>query len=175
MLIRSFHAALVGVALAATPAAAQSTVAVGNVSLAGAKQVMEAAQAYARAHGAPGGAVAIVDATGSLVLLERLDGTFPSASRVATGKAHTAAEFKKPTKDFENAVNGGRVSLTALPDFVPLQGGVPLVVDGIVVGAIGVSGAASADQDQEIALAGAAALAAPTVGRNTVKVAGEGS
>lgn len=143
-------------------AAAQPTVDGRNVSLAGARKVMQAAMEYARTHGAPGGAIAIVDAGGSLVLLERLDGTFSSASRISTGKARTAAEFKKPTKAFEDAVNGGRTSMTALPDFYPLQGGIPLTVRGQVVGAIGVSGAASADQDQEIALAGAAALAIET-------------
>jgi len=162
--IRSLCAGLAVSVCLAMPAAAQSTVDGGNISLTGAKHVMAAAMAWAREHHAPGGAVAIVDAGGSLVLLERLDGTFPSASRISTGKARTAAEFKKPTKVFEDAVNGGRISMTALPDFFPLQGGIPLVVDGVVVGAIGVSGAASADQDQEIARAGAAALSAATLG-----------
>jgi len=158
-----------GGVLAQHPAETQpgAAVAWGNVTLAGAKRVMETARDFARSLGAPGGAIAIVDAGGSLVLLERLDGTFPSASRISTGKARTAAEFRKPTKVFEDAVNGGRTSMTALPDFFPLQGGVPLVVDGVVVGAIGVSGAASADQDQQIALAGAAALDSVTLGQAT--------
>lgn len=131
-----------------------------------ARRVLDAARAHAAAHGAPGGAIAIVDAGGALVLFERLPGTFPAASRIAMGKATTAATFRRPTKAFEDAVNGGRHSLTALPDFFPLQGGVPLVRDGVVVGAIGVSGAASADQDTEIAEAGTAALqVAPREGR----------
>lgn len=123
-----------------------------------ARRVMEAASAYAGQHGAPGGAIAIVDAGGALILFERLPGTFPAASRIAIGKASTAAAFRRPTKVFEDAINGGRHSMTALPDFFPLQGGVPLMRDGAVVGAVGVSGAASADQDTEIAEAGAAAM-----------------
>jgi glc operon protein GlcG len=73
------------------------------------------------------------------------------------GKARTAAIFKKPTKDFEDTINKGRFTMTALPDFTPLQGGVPIVHDGQVIGAIGVSGAKSAQQDEEVAKAGAVA------------------
>jgi glc operon protein GlcG len=67
--------------------------------------------------------------------------------------------FKKPTRVFEEIIKGGRTAMVALPDFTPLQGGVPIIVNGQVVGAIGVSGAASAQQDEEIAMAGAQALA----------------
>ena len=70
-----------------------------------------------------------------------------------------AAEFKKPTRDFEEIIAKGRFAMTALPNFTPLQGGVPVMLDGQIVGAVGVSGAKSAAQDEEIALAGAAALA----------------
>jgi glc operon protein GlcG len=66
--------------------------------------------------------------------------------------------FRKPTRVFEDVINKGRTAMAALPDFTPLQGGVPLEIDGQVVGAIGVSGAASAQQDEELALAGARAL-----------------
>jgi len=131
-----------------------------GLTLAEAKKVMDVATGFAREHGAPGGAIAIVDAGGSVVLLERLDGTFPSASRISVGKAQTAAMFRKPTKAFEDAINGGRIAMAALPDFYPLQGGVPLLRGDVVVGAIGVSGAASADQDNQIAMAAAAAVAA---------------
>ncbi|MCM2309937.1 MAG: heme-binding protein [Steroidobacteraceae bacterium] len=133
-----------------------------SLSLEGARQVIAGATAYARANAAPGGAIAVVDAGGVLVGLERLDGTFPAASNISIGKARTAAMFRKPTRDFENLVNKGRVTMTTLPDvtpFTPLQGGVPIVVNGAVVGAIGVSGAASAQQDDEIAQAGADAFA----------------
>src|SRR5262249_37742520 len=72
--------------------------------------------------------------------------------------ARTAVLFKKPTKFFEDVINKGRTAMTALNDFTPLQGGVPIIVDGQIVGGIGVSGAASAQQDEEIAIAGANAL-----------------
>ena len=90
----------------------------------------------------------------------RLEGTFPASANVSIGKARTAATFRKPTSDFETIVNKGRFTMTALPDFTPLQGGVPIVVEGQVVGAIGVSGAKSAQQDEEIAKAGASAVEA---------------
>jgi glc operon protein GlcG len=128
------------------------------LTLDGAREVISQATAFAKANNAPGGAIAVVDAAGQLVSLERLDGTFPAASNVSIGKARTAALFRKPTRDFETLVNKGRITMTTLPDitpFTPLQGGVPIVVDGVVVGAIGVSGAASAQQDDDIAQAAA--------------------
>src|SRR5262249_56952556 len=72
------------------------------------------------------------------------------------GKARTAVLFKKPTRFFEELINKGRTAMTAVDGFTPLIGGIPIVVDGQVVGGIGVSGAASANQDEELALAGAA-------------------
>jgi glc operon protein GlcG len=148
--------------LAALPAAGVRA-AGETLPLADAKRVAVAAVAYAREHAAPGGAIAIVDAGGHLVYLERLDGSFPAAAAISAGKARTAALFRKPTKAFEDLVNDGRTTMVALPDvtpFTPLQGGVPLERDGVVVGAIGVSGAASAQQDTEIAEAAARAFAA---------------
>jgi uncharacterized protein GlcG (DUF336 family) len=136
------------------------------LNLSDAQRALAGAVNYARSHNAPGGAIAIVDEGGSIVLLERLDNTFPSAPNVSIGKARTAAGFRKATRDLEKIVNGGRVTMTALPGitaFTPLQGGVPLMIGGTYVGAIGVSGGASAQQDDEIAQAGADALsAAPT-------------
>lgn len=126
----------------------------------GARQVIAAAVAEAKSKGAPGGAIAVVDDGGNLIALERLDGTFAAASNISVGKARTAALFQKPTKTFEEIVNNGRTTMVALSDFTPLQGGVPIVHEGQVIGAIGVSGAASAKQDEEIAIAGASALAA---------------
>lgn len=128
----------------------------------GAKAVATAAISYAHAHNAPGAAVAIVDAAGILIYLERLDGTFQNAANISIGKARTAALFGKPTRVFEDAVNKGRVTMLALPEiapFTPLMGGVPIEVSGQIVGAIGVSGAASAAQDDEIATAAAAEFA----------------
>jgi uncharacterized protein GlcG (DUF336 family) len=86
----------------------------------------------------------------------------PSSTRVAVEKARTAATFRRPTRDFENAiVKGGRVSLVAVDVMTPLQGGVPIIVNGTIVGAIGVSGAMSAQQDDDIATLAAGALAGP--------------
>ncbi len=128
-----------------------------QLTLQGARQVAQAAVTYAKEHQAPGAAIAVVDQGGSLLYLERLDGTFAMASTVSIGKARTAALFQKPTRVFEQIINEkGRHSMTALPDFTPLQGGVPILVDGQLVGAVGVSGAASAQQDDDIAIAAAA-------------------
>ena len=69
--------------------------------------------------------------------------------------------FKRPTRFFEDVIRNGRTAMVALPDFTPLQGGMPVMVDGQLVGGIGVSGAASAQQDEEIAMAGASAFAGP--------------
>ena len=128
------------------------------LTLTGARTVITAAIAAAKQKKAPGGAIAVVDDGGNLVALERLDNTFSAAANVSIGKARTAAIFKHPTKFFEDAIKNGRTSLLAMPDFTPLQGGVLIEVEGQVIGAIGVSGAASAQQDEEIAIAGATAL-----------------
>jgi len=125
-----------------------------SLTLEGAKQVAAAAAAEARSHN-EGGAIAIVDDGGNLLYLERIDGTFPAGAMISIGKARTAALFKKPTSAFEDIIKNGRTAMVALPDFTPLQGGVPIVVGGQVVGAVGVSGANSAQQDEEIAQAGA--------------------
>lgn len=127
------------------------------LTLDGAKQVAAAAAADAKAHG-EGAAIAIVDDGGNTIYLERLDGTFAAGSRISIGKARTAALFKKPTAFFEEIIRGGRTPMIALEDFTPLQGGVPILVGDVVVGAIGVSGAASAQRDEDVAKAGAAAL-----------------
>lgn len=142
---------------AGSPASAQ-TVTRPVLTLDGARLVLAEAEAFARSKGV-GGAIAVVDDGGNLLALHRLDGTFPMASTISIGKARTAALFRKPTAFFEElVVQKGRVSMTALPDFTPLKGGVPIVVDGQVVGAVGVSGAASADQDDEMAQACARAI-----------------
>ncbi len=131
-----------------------------TLTLDGARRVIATAVVEAKRVNAPGAVIAVVDDGGNLVALERLDNTFAAGSAIATGKARTAALFKRPTKAFEQTVNNGRTAMVALPDFTPLEGGVPIVADGQVVGAIGVSGAASAAQDEQLAQAGAGALAA---------------
>lgn len=149
-----------GLALGALTLTAQAQVASRNVlTLEGARKVAAAAEAEARRNNA-GGAIAVVDDGGYLITLIRIDNTFAAASRVATGKARTSATFKKPTSAFEKTVNDGRFTMTALEDFTPLQGGVPIMVDGQIVGAIGVSGTASAQQDEDVAIAGTRALVA---------------
>jgi len=134
---------------------AAQTAAKKILTLAGARAVVAAAETEARKNGA-GGAIAVVDDGGSLLLLERLDETFPAAAAVAIEKARTAAQFRRPTSVFEDAIRGGRLSLLGVSVMTPLQGGVPLLSDGQLVGAVGVSGAASAQQDEEIAKAAAA-------------------
>ena len=130
-----------------------------GLTLDGAKKVIAAAVAEAKSKNAPGGAIAVVDEGGNLVAVERLDNTFAAGANISIGKARTAVLFKRPTKFFEDVINKGRTAMTTLNDFTPLQGGIPIIVDGQVIGAVGVSGAASAQQDEELAIAGANALA----------------
>ena len=124
-----------------------------SLTLEGAKKIMKAATDYARENNAPGGAIAITDAGGHIILLERLTGTFPAASDVSIGKARTAAMFTFESKKLEEAIIDGRTSLVTVGHNM-LRGGIPIVYNGEVIGGIGVSGAASADQDVEIAKAG---------------------
>ncbi len=129
-----------------------------SLNLDGAKEAMAAAVDYAKKKNAPGGVIAVVDEGGNLMALERLDGTFAMGATISIGKARTAVLFQKPTRFFEELINKGRTAMTAVDGFTPLIGGIPIVIDGQVVGGIGVSGAASANQDEELALAGANAL-----------------
>ena len=128
-----------------------------TLTIDGAKKVIAGAVAYAKKNNAPGGVIAVVDEGGNLMALERLDGTFAAGANISIGKARTAVLFKRPTKAFEDIIKNGRTAMVALPDayFTPLQGGVPITIDGQIVGGVGVSGAASAQQDEELAIAGA--------------------
>ncbi len=128
-----------------------------TLTIEGAKKVIAASVAYAKKNNAPGGVIAVVDDGGNLMALERLDGTFAAGANISIGKARTAVLFKRPTKVFEDIIKNGRTAMVALPDsfFTPLQGGIPIIVDGQIVGAVGVSGAMSAQQDEELAIAGA--------------------
>src|SRR5271165_2714921 len=133
-----------------------------TLTLDGAKSIASTAIRYAHEHGAPGAAIAIVDSGGILLYVERVDGTFQNAANISIGKARTAVLFGKPTRVFEELVNKGRYTMLALPDiapFTPLMGGVPIEINGQVAGAVGVSGASSAAQDDEIASAAAADFA----------------
>lgn len=147
---------LLSAAVFANAQTAQKT----TLTIEGAKKVIAGAVAYAKKNNAPGGVVAVVDEGGNLMALERLDGTFAAGANISIGKARTAVLFKRPTKVFEDIIKNGRTAMVALPDayFTPLQGGIPITVDGQIVGGVGVSGAASAQQDEELAVAGVNAL-----------------
>lgn len=131
-----------------------------SLTIEGAKKVIASAVAYAKKNNAPGGVIAVVDEGGNLMALERLDGTFAAGANISIGKARTAVLFKRPTKVFEDIIKNGRTAMVSLPDayFTPLQGGVPITIDGQIVGGVGVSGASSAQQDEELAIAGANAF-----------------
>jgi len=152
---RGAAATLILFTLAATSTAqvAQKKV----LTLEGARKVIAAAEAEAKKSNATG-VIAIVDDGGNLMALERLDGTFGAGALISIGKARTAVLFKKPTKFFEDVIKNGRTAMVSVKDFTPLQGGIPIFVDGQVVGGVGVSGASSAQQDEELAIAGAAAV-----------------
>ena len=146
------------VAISAVAPAHAQIVEKKSLNLDGAKKAIAAAVDYAKKNNAPGGVIAIVDEGGNLMALERLDGSFAMGATISIGKARTAVLFKKPTRFFEELINKGRTAMTAVDGFTPLIGGIPIIVGGEVVGGIGVSGAASANQDEELALAGAAAF-----------------
>jgi glc operon protein GlcG len=103
-------------------------------------------------------AIAVVDDGGHPLALERLDGCAPIGAYIATEKARTAALGRRESKGYEDMVNGGRNAFLSAPLLTSLEGGVPVLVDGQVVGAVGVSGVKS-DQDAQIARAGAECLA----------------
>ena len=156
--------ATLAIAMGSAAARSADAIATVNLSLDGAKRAATAALEYARAHAAPGAAIAVVDAGGHTMLVVRLDGTFPAGADISIGKARTAVMFKRPTHALEDIINKGRdamIPVAAVTWFTPLQGGIPLLIDGQVAGGIGVSGAASAQQDEEIAMAGAQALTVP--------------
>jgi uncharacterized protein GlcG (DUF336 family) len=138
-------------------AADLTTTEVPALTQAGAKTIAEAVGAAAATRGvAP--VVSTVDAGGALVYLHRPDAAQVASVEVTTDKARTAAIYRRPSKDFEDQASGGRPSALHLARAVPLQGGMPIVFDGHVVGGVGVSGASSADEDQELAVIGAGAL-----------------
>src|SRR5437870_1576856 len=150
--------AVIAAALAFATTSRAQIVEKKSLNLEGAKKAIAAAVDYAKKNNAPGCVIAVVDEGGNLMALERLDGTFAMGATISIGKARTAVLFKKPTRFFEELINKGRTAMTAVDGFTPLIGGIPIVVEGQVVGGIGVSGAASANQDEELALAGANAL-----------------
>ena len=127
------------------------------MALADVKKIMAAAEAEALANNWAV-SIAIVDDGGHLLAYSRLDGAAPISAHIAPAKANTAALGRRETKVYEDIINNGRTAFLTVP-YVEglLEGGVPVVVDGHVVGAVGVSGVKS-DQDAQIAKAGIAAL-----------------
>lgn len=127
------------------------------MSLDAAKKAMAAAEAEAKKNNWPV-AIAILDTTGSLVMLQKLDNTQIASVEIAIGKARTALEFRRPTKALQDIVAGGGAGLRLLSarNATLLEGGVVVAADGKIVGAIGVSGVTS-EQDAQVAMAGAAA------------------
>jgi glc operon protein GlcG len=156
--------------LATTSQASAQVAEKKTLTLDGARKVIAAALAEAKRVNAPGGVIAVVDDGGNLMALERLDGTFAAGATISVGKARTSVLFKRPTKVFEEIIKNGRTAMVALPDglFTPLEGGVPIEFDGKIVGGVGVSGAASAQQDEELAIAGAKALATTGANANAI-------
>ena len=123
-----------------------------------AKKAMAAAEAEARKNNWAV-TISIVDSGGNLVMMQRLDNTQFGSTEVARQKAHTAVAFKRPTKVFQDLIaqGGGNLRLLKVEGVSPLEGGMPIVVNGQIVGAIGVSGVPS-QQDAQIGQAGADAL-----------------
>jgi glc operon protein GlcG len=140
-------------------AAAFSTRSVPALSAADARRVAEAVAAECARRGVSP-VCAVVDAGGELMCVWRPDDAQVASVGVATDKARTAAIYRRPSKDFEDQASGGRASALHLARAVPLQGGIPIGRADQIIGAVGVSGATSADEDQELALLGAQALAA---------------
>ena len=146
------------------------------ISIETAKKAMTAAEAEA-AKNNWGMAIAIVDSGGNLVMLHRMDNTQLGSIRIAEGKARTAVDFRRPTKALEDAAgSGGGVGLRYLTFGATIaEGGVPIITDGKIIGAIGASGAAS-QQDAQVAKAGADAVGgAAAVGSSTPSATGMGA
>ena len=126
------------------------------LSLTAARKIVAAAEAEAAARGV-GVVIVVVDSSGTIIELSRMDTAQVASVNVGIGKARTAAIYRRPSRDFEEQIKSGRVAALALADATPLQGGVPVLIGGKVVGAVGVSGD-SPQIDEAIAIAGAAAV-----------------
>ncbi len=151
-LVSLFPALLLGLAAVASAQVADRKI----ITLEGAKRILAAAEAEARKNNW-NVAMAVVDESGNLIAFQKLDDTQVGSIDIAIGKARTAARMKRPTKALEDAVAGGRTVMLAVEGIVPLEGGVPVTLDGRIIGAVGVSGVTS-QQDAQVASAGAAAL-----------------
>ena len=127
-----------------------------SLSLAGARRILVAAEAEAKRR-CVGVVTVVVDDEGHLIALSRMDDAQVASVEVGIGKARTAAIFRRPSRVFEEQIRDGRVAALALAGATPLQGGVPVLQGGVVIGAVGVSGD-SPEVDEQIAIAGARVL-----------------
>lgn len=156
----SCFAGLAALAVAGAPLAAQSgpglTLDKKVLTLAAARTAVAAAEAEATRRGL-GVVIVVVDDAGTVIELTRMDTAQVASVNVGIGKARTAAIYRRPSRDFEEQIRDGRVAALALADATPLQGGVPVLIGGRVVGAVGVSGD-SPQVDEAIAIAGARAI-----------------
>lgn len=143
-------------ALFLAPSLSAQTRMIRTVSAEGAGQALAAARAEAVKRGF-NMSIAIVDPAGDLLAFYRMDGAGVSTVQNALGKARTAARFRRATQVYDSLVANGRPGLLNFENMTPLEGGIPISVEGVVVGAIGVSGGASSD-DAIIAKAGADAV-----------------
>jgi glc operon protein GlcG len=141
-----------GSAQTALPSVAPQT----SLTAQGARHALAAAEKEATRRGL-NLSIAVVDAAGHLLAFQRMDKARLISIDVAIGKARTAAYLRSPSKVLEETINGGRAALLAIDGIMPVQGAVPIIVDGAVVGAIGASGASPAD-DELVAKAGAQIL-----------------
>ena len=117
------------------------------ITLEDAKKAMAAAEAEARKN-SWNVAIAILDAGANLILFQKLDDTQLGSVNIAIGKAKTAVNFKRPTKALEDMIAGGRQVFLAVEGITPLQGGLPVMADGKLIGAVGVSGVLSSEDEQ---------------------------
>ncbi len=158
--LTSFAAAAAVACLAAVPAFAQQAIPPYGtpINLEQATKMIAAAEAEAKKNNWPV-AISIVDTGGHLVAMHRLDNTQIGSIKIAEGKARTAVELRRPTKALEDAIAGGGsgARVLAIPGVMPLEGGIPIMVDGKIIGAIGVSGVLSG-QDAQVARAGLDAM-----------------
>ena len=129
------------------------------LTLSAARKVIAAAEAEAIKRGL-GVVIVVVDDSGTVIQLSRMDTAQVASVNVGIGKARTAAIYRRPSRVFEEQIRDGRIAALALADATPLQGGVPILINAKVVGAVGVSGD-SPQVDEEIAIAGAKVIANP--------------
>jgi uncharacterized protein GlcG (DUF336 family) len=157
VVLRATAAAAAAAVLLAAPAALRAQLVDQKVlSQEGARRALAAAEAEARRNGWRV-SIAVVDATGELMAFTRMDDAAVTSVAISQGKARTAARFRRPTRALDSSLTAGRTALLAFEGIMPVEGGVPIVVGGRVVGGVGVSGVTS-QQDAVAAQAGAGAV-----------------